>query len=379
VKRVERDRLPAGAWDDACARSDEAWLFHREAWVRIETVHGAVEDRSFAMVDAGGAVAAVQPLYVQRLPLGPFVETLVHSGLHRHTGLAAVNGLGTEELAALRSLAMARIFEIADEVDADRIQLNAHNLAPARRSATRDEVPFWVSEFGFELGLQIGPSGIAPAPGMSTLCADQIVSLEAEPDVLFDRMEPACRRAVRKARKEGVSARWVEPLAELPVYWELARTSAARTGEALAPRAYHEDVARLGFEGGGARMLLAEREGRAAAALLLLVDKSGMHFLAGVSDPAALPYRVNDLVHWAAIELGRQSGLCAYRLGPIFPELPRDWPVSTVSRFKRKLGGRSVPVVQGSWFRRPQRYRVIAEDQIRLRTEERPRRCEAVS
>ena len=100
------------------------------------------------------------------------------------------------------------------------------------------------------------------------------------------------------------------------------------------------------------------------AALWLLIHKGAAHFLGGVSDPAYLPMRVNDFLHWSAIVWANHQGLTHYRLGPVFPELPDDWPVARVSRFKGKFGGISYSTIQGSYFRHPEKYLETGRTQL---------------
>jgi len=351
------------AWNHACENSPEAWLFHRHEWVEIETHERGLAPSGFALMSPSGSMMGVMPLYQERIPLGPFYETLIHSGLHRHAGLALVDGLSRAERRAARSLAMQGVFEAARAADADRIQLAVQNLAPANLGPTREEVPFWVLEHGFFLGVGVGPNGICPAPGLSTLAADQIVALDgADERELFAGLEDSCRRAVRKAQRVGVTTEWAAPESAAGIYSRLAARSAERTGETLAPPGYYDAVVALPPVGAAARLLVARHEGAEVGALLLLAAKGSLHFLAGASDPAALSLRPNDLLHWTAIEAGRALGMRCYRLGPIFPELPRAWPVSTVSRFKAKFGARSVPILQGSFFLRPEKYELLARD-----------------
>ena len=208
------------------------------------------------------------PLYREMLPLGAFYETLVHSGLHRHAGLALVDGLSRAERGAARSLAMQAVFEAAQAADADRIQLSVQNLAPASLGPNREEVPFWVSEHGFFLGVGVGPRGICPAPGLSTLAADQLVALDgADEAELFARLDDSCRRAVRKAQRSGVTTEWAAPESAAGIYCRLAARSAERTGETLAPPAYYEAVLGLPPVGEAARLLVARHEGAEVGAL----------------------------------------------------------------------------------------------------------------
>jgi hypothetical protein len=354
MKGIPFDRVEAGEWDAMCDVSSQAWLFHRTAWVKIETHYFFPDNYSFALHDGHRFVAA-QPLYRASLGLGSWNEVLLHCGVHRHTGLALVDGLDASTARAARSVAMRHISEIAALIDADRIQLNSQNLAPQNLGALRSEIPFWVSDYGYFLGLGIGPNGMAPAPGLATCCADQIVALQQPAENLFSQLDESCRRAVRKAQVAGLE--WCEgddaPVAD---YYKLAEMSSARTGESLAPRLYYEDVWRAFGAKGLCKIIFVLSEGRKVAALWLLVHKGAAHFLGGVSDPEYLPMRVNDFLHWSAIVWANHQGLKHYRLGPVFPELPDDWPVARVSRFKGKFGGTSYSTIQGSYFRHPEKY-----------------------
>ena len=107
-------------WDEVCARSSSAWLFHLSAWIAIESSYFPHRNLSFALED-GGEVIGVQPLYASETGLG-WIERLVHSGVHRHTGLALIDGLGASTVNAARAAAMREIASLADGGRADRIQ-----------------------------------------------------------------------------------------------------------------------------------------------------------------------------------------------------------------------------------------------------------------
>lgn len=367
MKIVPFDDVDPARWNACCDESREAWLFHRAEWVAIETAHLAPRSAAFAVEDSGSIVAVV-PAYVATLGLGTWSEKVVHSGIHRHAGIAVRDGLDLGMLRAVRGAALRGLCSVALDVDADRIHLGVQNLAPVRRERGLGDVPFWVLEGGFFLGLGVGPSGLVPAPGIAACCADQIIDLSVDEPVLFQCLAESCRRAVRKAHASGLS---LEVPGNDPVdrYFALAVASATRTGESLAPPAYFRDVwGRLG-SAGLASFLFAVEGGSAIGALMLLRYKGAAHFLGGVSDPARLSTRVNDFIHWEAMRWAKRQGLGLYRLGPTFPELPADWPVSRVSRFKGKFGGIPTQVIQGSRFLRPQRYLDAAVDHLRVLAE----------
>ena len=356
--------LPA-QWDEVCEHSGAAWLFHRAAWIAIEGRFFGHRDLSFALEDHTGLIG-VHPLYVSEVGIG-WLERLVHSGIHRHTGLALRDGLPQSTVRAARSESMRRVRESAAAEKADRIQLNAQNLAPDNLSAAREEIPFWVREYGFELGLNFSPAGMLPAPGLSTCCADQIVHLDPDEDELFASLDEGCRRAIRKAQKAGVQFELVDENSGLPDYLRLARVAATRTGETLPPDVYYQAIVDELGPARRCRILFARHDSRRVAALLLLLDKCAASYLGGVSDPDYLPLRVNDFLHWSALLWAKGGGVRVYRFGPAFPELPDSWPIVRVSRFKTKFGARSVTTIQGSFFLQPPKYEAAALAHVRMR------------
>ncbi|MCC6534004.1 MAG: GNAT family N-acetyltransferase [Burkholderiales bacterium] len=366
MKPVPFALVPAPLWDEVCDTSPQAWLFHRHDWVDIESRRFVKANHSFALM-AGKRVVAIQPLYISDHATGTGGETLLHSGIHRHTGLALRPDLTDAESKSARSEAMARVLAVAQGENVDRVQLNSHNLAPENLSPARREIPYWVEHHGFQLGLAFGPNGMAPAPGMSTCNADNIVDLDTDELGMFARLDEACRRAVRKATSLGFIAEVENDAAAVDRYFELARASALRTSEQLPPIDYYRDIAERFGVAGNIAMLFARRGDIQAAGLILLLYKQSANFLAGVSLPEELPNRVNDFLHWSALQWAQRAGLRRYRLGPSFPEVPAQWPIARVSRFKTKFGGSIRPVIQGSLFRRPENYAEIAAQQIAFR------------
>jgi len=338
--------VDATTWNKVCESSSDSWFFHRHGWIEIEASLGIEFNASFAL-RSGAGLLGIAPLYC----VINSSERLVHSGFHRHTGLALIDGLAAGEVQAARDLYMKQIFKVASDFGAHRIQLNAHNLCPANRDAKRRaELPFWVLEYGFHLGLAFGPMGVQAAPGLATCNADQIVDLAVAEDDLFARLDPACRRAVRKAQGAGLRLREPRGERDAEVYYSVALDSARRTGESLPPLDYYTRVWRKFGPAGQCRLLFAELEGVPQAALMLFADRGAITYAAGVALSEGLSLRPNDFIHWEAIRLAQREGFTHYRLGPMFPEVPDSWPIARVSRFKGKFGSRAVPIIQGSYF-----------------------------
>jgi len=354
MKVVGFHALSAEVWDEVADRSREAWLFHRWAWVTVEARFAAKTNCSFALFDDKQKIIGIQPLYRRNLDRG-WLERVLDSGYHRHTGLALRDDLPLESRQAAFKVAMRQIFAEAEHHDVDRILLNAQNLAPANLATRQAEIPFWVQEYGFELGMHITVVGDSPVPGLSNVFADQVVSLEKPVPELFRGLDSACQRAIRKAERGGLT--FAEGR-ENPVmdYYELATISSRRTGETLLPPDYYQNIWDLLGKDGRAAVLFVHKDNQVVAGLFLVIDKEAAHFLGGVSHHDFLALRVNDYLHWQAMCWAKERGLKAYRFGPIFPELPSAWPVSQVSRFKSKFGAQSYTTIQGNYFRKPERY-----------------------
>ena len=351
-------------WDDLCNQSPRGWIFHTKGWIQLETVQSSSKDVSFGIVKEGRLVA-VMPLFISNLGLGPFVELLVHNGLHRHTGLAWAPDLGASEIKTIQNLALRRVLEIAHEVDADRVYLGEQNLTKESLSPARQEIPLWVTEFGFQMGNCFGTQGLVPAPGLASTVVDQIVVLTETEEKLFASLTKTCRYAVRTALSAGFQFSDLTSGGQcLAEYHRLATLSAKRTGEAIPAIDYFETIRDLLLPLKRCSFIFASLSGQNVGAAILLHAKESAYYFAGVSDPSYLSQGVNDFLQWKAIAFLKDTGSCHYRLGPYFPGLPADWPVAKVTRFKSKFGARPFSIIQGSKFLKPKRYARLAQEYV---------------
>jgi hypothetical protein len=354
MRVVELPKLNAEEWDRVVDQSIQGWLFHRSDWLALEEEFFVQRNLSFG-IDEKGKLLAIHPLYLSDPGTGTRGELLLHSGIHRHAALAHVPGLDVSAVKSLRTVAMRHIDGMARELNVDRIQFGIQNLAPESLGPGRVEIPFWVTDYHFLLGVHYNQTGALPVPGMVTLAVDQIVDIRHSPEVLFARLDDACRRAVRKAEANGLRCVQRELDEAIDDYYELAQHRAQQTKQGLPPRNFYLALARrLGRQ--RIRLFLAEQNGKLAAGLILLADKGALSFFASASHQDCLQFRVNDFIHWSAIQWGAMNGFHSYRLGPWFPEVPDDWAIAKVSKFKTKFGGRQISSVQASFYRHPQQY-----------------------
>jgi len=353
-----------GEWDAVCDRSADAWLFHRWRWVEIEKEFGCSADHSFAVLGANRDIRAIFPLYEYRLGLGDWVETLLASGHPRQSGPAFHPEMDESERKAVQSVLMNHLFELAAKIDADRIQLGVQSLTPRWRNAARFDIPFWLQDRRFERGPAYSPSGQALCPGLYSLALEQIVVLQKPVEALREDLSSACRRAIRKAGEAGLEASVGHGRNAVGEFYQLALKSSARTGEQLPAIAYYEKIDAFFASTNNARIIFVHNKGQVVAALLVVVDKNVMSFLAGVSDSEKHHLRPNDLLHWTAILWARENGLELYRLGMYLPQIFPDSPVGRVTRFKARFSNRQYEALTASHYRNIGKYRSLGHRYI---------------
>lgn len=202
-----------------------------------------------------------------------------------------------------------------------------------------------------ELGAQLGVARIrvTDCPGLPPIAIDgagrvdmhtQILDLsEGDEQALWSGYKSRVRRDVRKAERSGVS---VEPAAsgsDVATFYDLyvasmrRNATVAKYGFELV-EAVHEE---LGPTDRGV-ILLARREGRPIAGVLIVDSDSMSHYLMGGSSSEALQYCPNDLLLHCAIRRAVAKGKNA------FDFLPSGVGDEALERFKAKWGSIREPI-----------------------------------
>lgn len=302
-------------WDAFVATAAGGGYQQTSAWGQVKAVVGLRAVRLLAHVDGrltGGCQVLLRDVgrlgALAYVPRGP---------------LAAEPGAGTLErlLDALGSLA-------ADE------HVGYLTVQPA---PGHDELRQELARRGYR------PGGVDVAPRATTLVA----LTGRSDDELLAAMRSTTRRRVRQALRGDVVVR-TGAAADLPILQALLEATGARQGFTAYSAEYQETMWRaFGGERGGARLLLAERDGRALSCALLLGVGETLVYKLGAWDPDAGEGRPNELIHWTAMRWGRDRGYGRYDFDGIgLPAaralragaaLPQD--ASGVTFFKVGFGG----------------------------------------
>jgi lipid II:glycine glycyltransferase (peptidoglycan interpeptide bridge formation enzyme) len=200
-----------------------------------------------------------------------------------------------------------------------------------------------------------------------------IVDIDQPDEAILDRMKPKTRYNIRLAQRHGVRVVPVSPR-RLDEWYAMYRETMRRHGKSV--HGYHH-FARI-FEAAdqtvaatirpGAprrrhnlRLLMAERNGRPVAGMVLAVSGSYAIYLYGASgatDRRAMP---SYLLQWKAIQTARRLGATKYDLFGIPPDSREGHPMHGLLRFKSGFGGDHV-TRRGCWDYpfQPERYNVFA-------------------
>jgi hypothetical protein len=168
-------------------------------------------------------------------------------------------------------------------------------------------------------------------------CEKVILSMAGRTQAkLWEGLSSSCRRAVRKAKASSLSV--IEPQDGdfLPAYYRLCQEVYRSSGRPphLDFNFYTTLWEYLAFSD-YLKVLLVVLDDAIVAGAFFLVHNHTAFYLSGASDPAALPFRPNNLLQWHFIEWALAQGCKNYDLGGAV--------VPGITRFKLGFGGSCQP------------------------------------
>lgn len=187
------------------------------------------------------------------------------------------------------------------------------------------------------------------------------LSLEATEEQLLAAMKQKTRYNIRLAERKGVTVRPGGP-ADFPTIAEMYQETAARDGFTVRPAEYYLDGWGELYQAGMAQPLVAEVDGRAVAAVVLVRFGDRVIYMYGASRNEARERMPNHLLQWEAIRWAQAQGARVYDFWGApdeFEEADRMWGVW---RFKAGFNGEVVRFI-GAWdyTPRPLLYRLYTQ------------------
>jgi lipid II:glycine glycyltransferase (peptidoglycan interpeptide bridge formation enzyme) len=177
----------------------------------------------------------------------------------------------------------------------------------------------------------------------NTICID----LTRTEDELLSAMSQNTRRKVRTAEKKGVTIR-PATIADLPILYDLYRTTGERDHFLIRPSSYYELAWRSFMEVGLAQALIAEFEGKPIAHVILFHFGRKCWYFYGASSNEERERMPNYLLQWEAMRWAKAQGYALYDMWgapDTFDESDSMWGVY---EFKRGFRG-TVTRHIGAW------------------------------
>lgn len=157
------------------------------------------------------------------------------------------------------------------------------------------------------------------------------VDLSVDLDVLWQRLHESARRAIRKAKREGVVVRNATSVSDLRNFFAMHLTTRKQKYHLLAqPYQFFEKIWEHFIAQDQGLLLIAEYQGAAIGATLFLEWKDKLYYKFNTSHLQQLLIRPNDLIMWEAMQYGKQKGFSTLDLGL------SDWGQDGLVSFKSK-------------------------------------------
>lgn len=189
--------------------------------------------------------------------------------------------------------------------------------------------------------------GWRPSPDQVQFRNTVTLDLRRSDDELLAAMKPKTRYNIRLAERKGVQVRLGGP-DDLELLYRLYAETSLRDGFVIRPARYYQDVWGSLLGAGLAQPLVAEVDGQAVAAVVLLIFGGTAWYFYGMSRAAHREKMPNHLLQWEAIRHARGRGAHTYDFWGAPDDLTEGDPLWGVWKFKEGFGGQFVRGL-GAW------------------------------
>jgi lipid II:glycine glycyltransferase (peptidoglycan interpeptide bridge formation enzyme) len=188
-----------------------------------------------------------------------------------------------------------------------------------------------------------------------------MIDLERSDEELLARMKPKTRYNIRLAERKGVKIRKGSE-ADLDLLYQMYAETSLRDGFVIRSSEYYKTLWNTFLKAGMVKILIANVDEQAVAALVLFLFQQKAWFLYGMSRDIHRDRMPNYLLQWEAIRECKQAGCRAYDLWGAPYQFEETDPLWGVYRFKEGLGGEVVRFI-GAWDLPIQetRYRIFTQ------------------
>lgn len=353
---------PAGyaAWDAFCAASPDAWFWHTSHWLEYQLAWADTlgsRSRAFVVEEDGQVLAAV-PLMVVEHRGAPFPLTEVSLSSEPCWAPALAAGLPERR----RHEVLRRVFGAIDETAAREGAVRATFKVSALTVRERPAPPA-LRRFGYaDISLD-----------------SQIMDLTGSEAELWQAIPEPRRRHIARGQRHLTTTVHDGVSVTRAVFDEYRDLHARAAGRVTRPPATFALMYRWILDG-HAVLVRTGLDAAAVGFVYVFLYKDAGFYGSGANDPDRRDLPIGHVLHWEAIRWLRARGRRAYELGvQRYGPLPHDVPTDKelgIATFKRRFGGRPVPLYVWEKYYAADVYKQVAAERTaryaeRLRQRER--------
>ncbi len=190
-----------------------------------------------------------------------------------------------------------------------------------------------------------------------------LVDLTPEEDAILGRMKQKTRYNIRLAMRKGVRVRPAAPQ-DWGLLYRMYAETARRDSFIIRNETYYRTVFETFSTSADPALeaLIAEVEGEAVAAVVIVRFAGRAYYLYGMSRPVHRNKMPSYLLQWEAMRRAKEAGCTLYDLWGAPERFDESAPMWGVFRFKRGFGGQVVRTL-GAWdfIARPWWHRIYAD------------------
>jgi lipid II:glycine glycyltransferase (peptidoglycan interpeptide bridge formation enzyme) len=161
-------------------------------------------------------------------------------------------------------------------------------------------------------------------------------------DKLLESMREKTRYNIRLSERKGVTVKRIDEsdyaLRAFPKIWELLQITAKRQGINTHARDYYETMLKTLLVNNGTQLFIAECENKIIAAHIAIGFGDSLYYVHGASNNAQRNLMAPHLLHWKAMQYGKEQGFNYYNFGGVSPLNVDNHKWQSLTHFKTGFG-----------------------------------------
>ncbi len=309
--RIIKDRQ---LWNDFVASSQYCNIMQSYEWGELASSIGAEEVMRIGVVDADGKLCAAMLTEITSIPM------LNQAYFYAPRG-PIIDDPTSPALTMLLNFIKA---------EAHRRHAFMLKLEPG----VPDDNKAWLAALN-QRGFRINPNHM-------NVRNEWVLDIRPDEKTLLASMKEKWRYNIRLAGRKGVTVRRGAGPADIDAFYHLYRTTSERDFFAINQKSFYEAVLRLFEVENHAALFLAEYEGQAISAMIVITLGTWSWYMYGASANEQREKMPNHLLQWTAIQWAKAQGCHYYNFRGIPEILEEGQEMWGIYLFKRGFGGSAI-------------------------------------